>query len=117
MTGSPHKVTHIEEVVPFLDLTPQDNQVWQTDHSFFHFLLITHRCYFLFFSFIVIILFILQLYCCVASSFVSLSISCFLADNRHISFCCCYIILACRNSFCNSPLYHGHGTKVLAKEL
>ena len=37
MARSPHEITHIEEVVPFLDLTPQDNQAWQIDHSFFYF--------------------------------------------------------------------------------
>ena len=35
---SPREVTHIEEVVPFLDLTSQDNQAWQTDHFPFIFI-------------------------------------------------------------------------------
>jgi len=89
MAGSPREVTHIEEVVPFLDLTPQDNQAWQIDCSFFHFYWLHNNV--ISFFFIVIILFIFNLYCYVTSSFVSFSISCFLADSRHIFFCCCYI--------------------------
>ena len=37
------------------------------------------------------------LYCSIASSFISVSISCFLADSKHISFCCCYITHVCYN--------------------
>ena len=40
MAGSPYEVTHIEEVVPFLNLIPWDNQARQTNHFFFLFLFI-----------------------------------------------------------------------------
>ena len=40
MAGSPYEVTHIEEVVPFLDLISWDNQARQTNHFFFRYLFI-----------------------------------------------------------------------------
>ena len=69
-----------------------------TISSFFFllFIIIKHWCYF---SLVIIISFILHLYCCIALPSISFNTFCFLVDSGHTPFYCCYIISVYHNHF------------------